>query len=389
MFFPYADDAPAEGRVAWMNWTLIAVNVFVFIQLGLSPGYQATVEHYGFTPAGYRPVTVLTSMFLHGGLMHLLGNMWFLYLFGDNVENRCGPFKYLLAYLLCGVAGSFSHLCFFPNSAIPSIGASGAIFGVLGMYLFFFPANRVRVFYFIILFVGTMTVRAFWVVGLWFAMELFYSRLQTVAGVESGIGHLAHSGGFLAGVALAALYLATDAVRNDHAHLWAFLTGTARPLPRAPDRKSGDMIPNSQELGSCPPISPPPPGPLDEIAALLHAGRTDEARRAWRRFAFDNHTDVLPVREQLEVALALDKNDERTAAREAYERLIAAYPNEQPFAAEANLALAGMLLQEMKDSGDTHEAPLVAGLLRRVLESHPYEPRRTLAREWLRAIEAK
>ena len=391
MFFPYADDAPPEGRTPWMNWLLIALNVLVFLQLGLSPGYQETVAYYGFTPAGFRPVTLLTCMFLHEGWMHLLGNMWFLYLFGDNVENRCGPFKYLLAYLICGLVGSFSHMFFFPESAIPSIGASGAIYGVLGMYLFFFPANRVRVFYWIIIFIGSMSIRSLWVIGLWFGLELFYSRMQTQAGAQAGIGHLAHSGGFLAGVALAALYLATNAVRNDYAHLWAYLTGTARAVPQASRLAAPvEVFPSdaaSQEAcGTAVVVAEP--GPRDEIVALLHSGRVDEARRAWRRFAFDNHEEVLPVREMLEVALALDKNDDRTSARDAYERLIAAYPNEQPYAAEANLALAGMLLQEMKESGDTHEAPFVARLLRRVLESHPREERRNLAREWLKAIGA-
>jgi membrane associated rhomboid family serine protease len=382
MFFPYADDTPAEGRFPWMNWLLIAANVLVFMLFEQDPRYEATVNEYGFVPASFSALTILTSMFLHGGFMHLLGNMWFLYLFGDNVENRCGPFKYLCAYLLCGVAGCFSHLFFFPDSTIPSIGASGAIFGVLGMYLFFFPANRVRIFYWIIILVGRIAVPALWVIGLWFAMELFYSRLQTVAGIESGIGHLAHSGGFVAGVLLAAFYLALGLVRNDYAHLWAHLTGTARPLSRvAATPESSAALPAYGPLAT-----PPAPDPRDEIVALLHAGRADEARRAWRRFAFDNHADALPVREQLEVALALDKNEDRNSARDAYERLIAHYPNEQPFAAEANLALAGMLLQEMKESGDLGEAPLVVRLLKRVQESHPYEARRTLAGQWLAAI---
>ena len=229
MFLPYADEAPREGRFPWMNWLLIALNVWFFVDLGQRPDYEAVVLQYGFTPAEFRPITLLTSMFLHGGWMHLLGNLWFLYLFGDNVECRCGPLKYLFAYLASGVAGDFGQFAFFPNSTVPSIGASGAIFGVLGMYLFFFPNNRVKIFYFVFIFIGTTTVRALWMIGLFFGLELLYSQLQTMSGVEGGVGHLAHSGGFVAGTVLAALYTALKLVPNVHRHVWAHLTGTAAP----------------------------------------------------------------------------------------------------------------------------------------------------------------
>ncbi|MCY3020939.1 MAG: rhomboid family intramembrane serine protease [Planctomycetota bacterium] len=380
MFFPYADEPPREGRFPWMNWLLIAANVLVFLWLSPQSDYEQTVLRYGFVPLGFRPITLLTATFLHANLMHLLGNMWFLHLFGDNVENRCGPWKYLLVYLVCGVAGDAGQYLFFPESRIPSIGASGAIFGVLGMYLFFFPANRIRVFYFFFILVGRVAVRAIWVIGLWFGMELLYSHIQTATGMESGVGHLAHSGGFIAGVALATLFTALGLVPFYGDDLVALLSG------KAPRR---EPVPPPDHTGGPAPVTPAPDAvadPRNEIVALLHAGRTDEARRAWRRFAFDNHADALPVREQLEVALALDKNGQRGAAREAYERLLAAYPNEQPFAAEASLALAGMLLQALKESGDAHEVPLIEDLLRRVVESHPYEARRALARKWLEAV---
>lgn len=205
--------------------------------LGQDPHYEATVKEYGFVPASFSALTVLTSMFLHGGFMHLLGNMWFLYLFGDNVENRCEPFKYLIAYLLRGVAGCFSHLFFFPDSTIPSIGASGAIFGVLGVYLFLFPANRVRIVYLIILFGGRIAVPALWVIGLWFAMELFYSRLQTVAGVESGIGHLAPGASGLRCCCLATAAVVQCALaqlrstRRLCMRIFSALLGSSKPAP--------------------------------------------------------------------------------------------------------------------------------------------------------------
>ncbi len=384
--FPYADEASREKRFPWMNWLLILANIWLFVDLGTRPDYEVIVHRYGFIPAEIRPVTLLSSLFLHGSFMHLLGNMWFLYLFGDNVENRCGPFKYLLAYLVSGIAGDLSHFLFFPQSDVPSIGASGAIFGVMGMYLFFFPRNRIKIFYFFFILAGTTVVRAIWVIGIFFGMELLYSRLQTLGGMESGIGHLAHSGGFIAGAAMAAFYSSLRLVPVDRGDLWAHLTGAGvdsineqAEAERAQQRMLREEPEEYRGIRA--------DDPLCQIVALLHAGRTDEARRAWRRYAFDNHEAALPVREQLEIALALDKNGDRSAARDAYERLLTHYPHEQPYAAEANLALAGMLLHELKESGDEREIPVIEKLLRKAAQTHPYAPRRALAEKWLQALQ--
>jgi membrane associated rhomboid family serine protease len=384
MFLPYADEAPREGRIPWMNWILILSNVAIFLNFGLRPDYDVLVAKYGFTPSDPRPITLFTSMFLHGDFMHLIGNMWFLYLFGDNVESRCGPFKYLFAYLIAGLAGDLSHAMFFSKSTVPSIGASGAIFGVEGMYLFLFPHNRIKVFYFVFVFIGTTVVRAVWVIGMFFGLELLYSRLQTMSGAESGIGHLAHAGGFVGGFVMALFYQIMGLVRNERTDVLSHVTGKGvrHPEPGAITTVDARMMDDT----------PLPPGafrandPRFEIVRLLHSGRADEARKLWRRYAFDNHDGVLPAREQLEVALALDKHGERGIARDAYERLLANFPNEQPYAAEANLALAGMLLQELKESGDEREVPLIERLLRRTIESHPISQRRELAQRWLSAL---
>ena len=387
MIFPYSGDAPNEGRFPVINWALIAINVWCFIALGLRPDYESIVLNYGFIPAVFNPITLLTCMFLHGGWLHLLGNMWFLYLFGDNVENRLGSFKYLVTYLICGVAGSLCQYAFFTDSEIPTLGASGAIAGVMGMYIFWFPANRIKIFYFFLLFAGATAVRAIWVVGIWFAMELFYSKLESAGGMQSGIAHLAHTGGLVAGMFLAALYTVSGVVRNDHRNLWSYLFGTMASPRRVTNSygngtNEGDVseahyrLLRNEEFND----------PRAKIVELLHAGQVDEARRAWRRYAFDNHESVLPPREQLEIALALDKQGERSAARDAYERLIKNYPNEQPFAAEANLDLAGMLLQELKEKGTPGEVPLIENLLKRAAATHPYEARRALAERWLETL---
>ncbi|HYG78585.1 MAG TPA: rhomboid family intramembrane serine protease [Planctomycetota bacterium] len=383
MFFPYADENPPHARKPWVNWALIAVNVLIFFQFAGGPEYRDIVMRYGFKPAQFEPLTLLTSLFLHGGFMHIAGNMWFLFLFGDNVERRCGHLLYFIAYIMCGVAGDISHFVFFPNSNVPSIGASGAIFGVLGMYLFFFPRNRIKVIFFIFFFIQRAAISAIWVIGLWFVFEVISSSMQTMGGVESGVGHLAHSGGFVVGAALAGIFTMLGLVEHEDDHLLAVMSGRARPRR---SYSSDDEIEAAEYRLERSPYAAPVDDGRGAIVQLLHAGRTDEARRAWRRYAFDHAEGVLPVREQLEVALALDKNGERGVARDAYERLINAYPNEQPFAAEANLALAGMLLQELKESGDAREVPMIQRLLLRAAETHPQQNRRALAQKWLEAL---
>jgi membrane associated rhomboid family serine protease len=236
MLFPYADDPPPEGQFAWMNWLIIAVNTAVFLAYGSQPDYDAIVMQYGFIPADFNLTTMFTAMFLHASWMHLLGNMWFLYLVGDNVENRVGPFKYAVAYLLCGLAGSYSHYLFFMDSNVPSIGASGAIFGVMGMYLFLMPRNRMKVFYFIFILIGTVSIPAYWFIGIYAALELLYSRMSLTSGIESGIGHLAHAGGFVAGAFMAVLYASLGLIPATGEELWALLFAPeeAPPARRRP-----------------------------------------------------------------------------------------------------------------------------------------------------------
>lgn len=380
MFFPYADDPPRERRFPWINWLLIAVNCWVFFRFGGRPDYDYFVERWGFIPAQFDLVTMITSMFLHGSILHLLGNMWFLYLFGDNVENRIGPFKYLSAYLLCGLAGDLFQYAFFPNSEVPSVGASGAIFGIMGMYLYFFPGNRVRTFILLFIFPWWVEISAAWVIGFSFVLELLYARAQTLSGIEGGIGHLAHTGGFAAGAALAVLYQASGGVRTYGESIRDRLIG-----PVTDHAYDDDGRPHEGEDAGL--FTKPHSDLRREIVALLDGGRIEQARRTWRRYAFDNHELVLPPREQLEIALALHRNGDRSAARDAYERLLKHYPNDQPYAAEANLALASILLQDFKETGDRRATPLIASLLQRAAESHPYRARRDLALRWLHALQ--
>jgi membrane associated rhomboid family serine protease len=158
-------------------------------------------------PAAEPPIppifTLLTCIFLHGGWMHFLGNMWFLYIFGDNVEDRFGHIGYLIFYLACGVAASASHLVSQPGSPIPTIGASGAIAGVMGSYMYLYPHGRVLTLVPIFLFIQILVIPAPIFLGLWFVIQLFSGTASIGAVETTGVAWWAHIGGFAAGLLVA------------------------------------------------------------------------------------------------------------------------------------------------------------------------------------------
>ncbi|MEM4310786.1 MAG: rhomboid family intramembrane serine protease [Nitrososphaerales archaeon] len=177
-----------------VNLSLIILNIIVFI-FSLN-NFELIIYSYGFIPANLSLLTIFTSLFLHGGLDHLIGNMWYLWIFGDNVEDRIGHGKYLIFYLLSGIAASFIHYLTDPFSVIPAIGASGAISGVMGAYAIFFPRARVLV---LIRFYLT-TIPAFFLIGFWFLLQLIFGTVSLVGGIGSGIAYWAHIGGFIFGL---------------------------------------------------------------------------------------------------------------------------------------------------------------------------------------------
>ncbi len=233
MFFPISD-TPNPAARPYVTWALILVNVAVFLVISLpatrqhvnlqdpellaylrSLGVQGSVNvreilthvsaydllvyKYGFKPGRFSWADILTSLFLHGGLLHLAGNMLFLYIFGDNVENRLGRWRFLLVYLLCGVCACLFFAFFAATPEVPLIGASGAIFGVLGCYFLWFPRNRVRCFLlFFLIYLPARLVLAFYLV-----IDNILPFLLS-AGAADGVAHGAHIGGFFAGLAIAA-----------------------------------------------------------------------------------------------------------------------------------------------------------------------------------------
>jgi len=206
MLFPYKDDNP-RILVPYVTYCIIGINALIFVlqfNLGISDpsAEKAFIYRFGFIPADFSLITIFTSMFLHGGISHIMGNMWFLWVFGDNVEGVLGHLKYAIFYLICGLAATISQLLINPNSTIPMVGASGAIAGVLGMYMIRFPHARVHVFAFIIIFFTTFRVPAMFVLGFWFFNQLTNGFGSLGFDTTGGVAWFAHIGGFIAGVML-------------------------------------------------------------------------------------------------------------------------------------------------------------------------------------------
>jgi membrane associated rhomboid family serine protease len=201
-----------------VNSFIIAVNVLVFfLELSQGQGLDGFIKIYGLVPARYsipqissyfttgqQVLSFLTFMFLHGGFLHLLGNVWFLYIFGDNVEDRLGHFRYLVFYLLCGLASGISHLVINWHSMIPTIGASGAIAGVMGAYFILYPRAKVLTLVPIFIFFQFIELPAFLFLGVWFLFQ-FLSAAGASA-QAGGIAWWAHIGGFVFGVVFLKLF---------------------------------------------------------------------------------------------------------------------------------------------------------------------------------------
>ncbi len=219
---PIRDDAP-RLRFPAMTVALITANAAAWL-FELDHGVALATLDYGLIPswflAGIRegpiflpnlgravlhqevpfPWTLLTAMFMHGGWLHIIGNMWFLWIFGDNVEDAMGRARFLAFYLLCGLAAALAQVVVTPSSAAPMVGASGAIAGVLGAYLLLYPRARVRCLWVLIVFVTFVNIPAWALLGVWFASQFFVP-------LESGVAWMAHVGGFVAGFVMVRFFV--------------------------------------------------------------------------------------------------------------------------------------------------------------------------------------
>ncbi len=236
MFIPVGD-TPNPSKPAWMTWSLMAANIGIFVLIaiplmttapdtssqlylqfietmrergvaieqlrGRITAYDLFLFQYGFRPAEASVLTLFSSLFLHGGWLHLAGNMLYLWIFGNNVENRFGAFNYIIMYLASGVIATLFFSLFVPGSNIPMVGASGAISGILGCYFLWFPRNRVKVFIFIFpFFIGFIFVPAPLVLAVYLLIDNLLPFIMMTGGA-AGVAHGAHIGGFLAGMGAA------------------------------------------------------------------------------------------------------------------------------------------------------------------------------------------
>ncbi len=258
-FFPLFDDNPTDRRPL-VCWFVIAACIAVFLwQVALPPGAAyAAVLAYGVIPAALfgdvaSPplpaaaipawMTPLSSMFLHGGWMHLLGNMVYLWIFGDNVEDSMGRLRFVLFYLACGTAAAMTQVAVDPGSQVPLIGASGGIAGVLGAYLVLHPRANVRVFAWFFVIIQMINVPAFIVLGVWIALQFLSAPAALAA--EGGVAYFAHIGGFVAGMVLVPFFRRRDIplFAAPRSRSWSHHAGVRRDEIRYAVAKNRDRRP--------------------------------------------------------------------------------------------------------------------------------------------------
>ena len=198
---PLRDIIPSR-TTPYVTISLISLNVLVFLyELSIGRAVDAFTLYFGLVPAAFSWVTVFTSMFLHGGILHVAGNMLYLWIFGDNVEDRMGHGRFLVFYLLCGVAAALAQTITAPDSVVPMVGASGAIAGVMGAYFVLYPQSRVLTLLPWI-FIQVVEMPAIFLLGFWFLMQLFSAGAIAVTSSShgGGVAFMAHVAGFVTGV---------------------------------------------------------------------------------------------------------------------------------------------------------------------------------------------
>lgn len=387
-------DAPNPRGVPWVTYALIVINVAVYLLLTLPLSQQAAslqdpalreylmmlrdrlpmgvsleeairatsaydlfVFNHGFRPGAPEGADLLTSLFLHGGFMHLFGNMLFLWIYGDNVEHRLGRGPFLLGYVLTGIAATLFFALFARGSQVPLVGASGAISGVLGFYFLWFPRNTVRLFVFLFpIFVNVVPVPARLVLGIYLVLDNLVPFLFTASG-EGGIAHGAHLGGFIAGLIAA----------------------------RILDQRQVNRTPRDYRT----PIERTPPSIRDALHRALEEGRHNDAARLYFTVPAPDSRRLLEPGPSLDLADWLAHHDHPDAALTVYQRHLRDYPR-GPGLAEAHLGAARVQLdgrgqaapayQHLLDALDADPSPAVEARIRteltRIADLQKYRLRR-------------
>ena len=393
MFLPLGDEPNPRG-VPVVTYTLIGINVavFLFVTLPLSavrpalddpalfeylnairpqfPGqtaaerllqqisaYDLVVFSYGFRPADPSVIALLTSLFLHGGFMHLAGNMLFLWIYGDNVEHRLGPARYLVAYLGTGVLATLSHAVLDFGSVLPMVGASGAISGVLGFYFIWFPRNRVRLWIMLFpFFMNVIYAPARLVLGMYLVVDNLLPFLVTRGAGGGGVAYGAHIGGFLGGLA------------------YAWWSGR-RELQRRPQDFEPDPEPAEPAFDA-------DPSSVRGVRQLIAAGEHGRAAAEYFRLSAARTARLLMPGDSINFGRWLANNGHPDAALVVYQRHLRDYPL-GPYAAEAHLG-AGLVQLHARNQPTAAYQHLVA-----VLDADPHPDTEGYARRALMEIAAR
>jgi len=224
LVLPVGDYNPRR-RIPITNYLLLAANVLIFFSVYSDTRFREAIWTFGLIPADFQQDPwwatfhagwkLLTPIFLHGSIAHLLGNMLFLWIAGDNVEDKMGHLPYLGFYLLAGIVANVGHILMIdgPQAAVPVVGASGAIAGVMGAYLVWFPRRRIKFWYFFFFVMGTFTLPSVYALGFWFIQQLFLGSLS-VRGMATGVAYWAHVGGFIFGVLMVFAWKTSEDVKR-------------------------------------------------------------------------------------------------------------------------------------------------------------------------------
>ncbi len=208
-------DTQNLGKFPFVNLAIIAINIYVFFQELLAPNIERFISQYALIPANVNfsdtqsLAPFVTSMFLHAGFLHIISNMWFLWIFGDNIEAIIGHFKYLAFFLICGVSASLAQYIFTPTSTLPMLGASGAIAGVLGAYLRYFPRNKIDTLVPVFGLPLIIALPANFMLIYWFFIQAFssFASLAFATSSVGGVAYFAHAGGFITGFLISGLLI--------------------------------------------------------------------------------------------------------------------------------------------------------------------------------------
>ncbi len=390
---PIGDENPTSRR-PFVNYALIGANGLVFLWFNVVRGSgffelsPADIQDWGLLPGHPTPLTFLSSMFLHAGPWHLLANMWFLHIFGDNVEDKLGGGKYLLLYLGWGALAGGAFLLFggpLGRMAIaapdmvrrwnetPLVGASGAISGVMGAYLVFFPRARIKMIVWLFILILPFTLPALLVIGLYFIQDLVLG-ITLGTRMVGGTAYTAHTGGMVAGI-LAALLLKPLLRRGVPETEWDRDTGFARRDPGLPPVTIPDGAGGSVQVA----VPSNLPDLRDRIVGAVLDGRMDLALELHRRWAADPRSWTLPPAVALEIAHEMLRRGRVEEAEAGYRKYLEGHPP-GPDAAEAKFRLG---LIRARAAGDREQA---REWLRQAAAEHPNPETAAYARRELEKL---